>query len=167
MSLAGTKTPKEAWSEKEFEEQLLVTDTILKGLQDSQCQNIVIDGPQTIQAGNIEHLLTSIEADLAHKNDWTPVLKNLHPTPAVCGIPTEKAKVFIPELENYDREFYTGFIGIMNESRKDFYVNLRCMQLFDKSAKLYVGGGITAQSNGEAEWNETERKAETMARVLR
>jgi isochorismate synthase len=166
MSLAGTKMPNETWSEKEFEEQQLVTDTILKGLRDTQCKNIIIDGPATIQAGKIEHLLTTIQADLNQKSDWAAVLKNLHPTPAVCGIPTSDARDFIPTLENYDREFYTGFIGILNENRKDFYVNLRCMQLFEKSAKLYVGGGITAQSDGEAEWNETERKAETMSNVL-
>ncbi|MFT5821912.1 MAG: isochorismate synthase [Crocinitomix sp.] len=166
MSLAGTKMPNETWSEKEFEEQQLVTDTILKGLRHIQCKNILIDGPKNIQAGKIEHLLTSIKAELNQKIDWSAVLMQLHPTPAVCGIPTEEARKFIPTLESYDREFYTGFIGILSKNKKDFYVNLRCMQLFDKSAKLYIGGGITAQSNGEAEWNETERKAETLASVL-
>lgn len=166
MSLAGTKMPNESWSEKEFEEQQLVTDTILERLKDTQCKNIITEGPQNIQAGKIEHLLTTIQAELNNKDNWTAVLKHLHPTPAVCGIPTKEARDFIPTLENYDREFYTGFIGILSETKKDFYVNLRCMQLFEESAKLYVGGGITAQSNGEAEWNETERKASTMGRVL-
>lgn len=166
MSLAGTKTANESWSEKEFEEQELVTNTILNRLKETNCKNILIDGPATIQAGKIEHLHTSFEANLSNKSDWTAVLKSLHPTPAVCGIPTEEAKEYIPTLEDYPREFYTGFIGIINNSRKDFFVNLRCMQLHKEKAKLYVGGGITAQSNCEAEWKETERKAETLGSTL-
>ena len=110
MSLAGTKTANESWSEKEFEEQELVTETILDRLKETQCQNILIDGPTTIQAGKIEHLRTTFQANLSNKSNWAAVLKSLHPTPAVCGIPTEAAKQYIPTLEKYSREFYTGFI---------------------------------------------------------
>lgn len=166
MALAGTKKMEETWSKKEFEEQKFVSDTIVDNLKLGNCANIISDGPKTTQAGSIEHLLTNITAELSDKSDWVKVLNNLHPTPAVCGVPTQMAKEYIPELEQYNREFYTGFIGIMNDVQKDFFVNLRCMQLNENGAKLYVGGGITAQSIMSAEWNETERKAETLNSVL-
>jgi isochorismate synthase len=112
----------------------------------------------------------------------------LHPTPAVCGLPLREAKHFILENENYDRMFYTGFLGELNFKKKasrnrnrrnqensayrtvtntsDLYVNLRCMQLADHKATLYVGGGITANSEAGKEWLETQSKAQTMLRIL-
>jgi isochorismate synthase len=167
MALAGTKTAAETWSKKEFEEQKFVTDTIVDNLNEANCRNINLDGPKTTHAGKIEHLLTNISAKMPHESGWIKVLEGLHPTPAVCGIPTTEAKQYIPKLEGYNREFYAGFIGIMKGNKKDFFVNLRCMQLHENSAKLYVGGGITAQSDQDAEWEETERKGQTLARVLK
>lgn len=166
MSLAGTKTAAEHWTAKEEEEQRLVTETIVHQLTETACQQISCKGPETLQAGPIEHLHTKISATLNHPADWRNVLTALHPTPAVCGLPTRAAREYIPKLEGYNRKFYTGFIGILTAETKKFFVNLRCMELFEKEAKLYVGGGITAPSEAEAEWNETERKAQTIGRLL-
>lgn len=166
MSLAGTKTPESDWTTKEFEEQKLVTDSIVQTLKNTNCTHITKNGPSTIQAGKIEHLQTQVTAQLNHPADWTKVVNALHPTPAVCGIPKKEALSFIPELEKHDRKFYTGFLGICSPEKKDFYVNLRCMELQNGQAKLYLGGGITAPSVVEAEWKETERKSETLTRVL-
>ena len=46
------------------------------------------------------------------------------------------------------------------------FVNLRCMKIEDKLASIFVGGGITKDSNPEAEWEETVNKAQTMKKVL-
>lgn len=166
MSLAGTKTPENSWTEKEIEEQELVTNSIVEGLKNSNCTNLKTDGPNTIKAGKIEHLRTLISCDLKDKKDWTKVVQTLHPTPAVCGIPKLKAMDYIQQLENHDRQFYTGFIGIVKEDKKDLFVNLRCMQHFNGFAKLYLGGGITAPSDEEAEWLETEKKGMTLGSIL-
>ena len=91
--------------------------------------------------------------------------KKLHPTPAVGGLPQQKAINFIRERENFDRQFYAGFFGIETDNSARFYVNLRSMQLFKNGLVLYAGGGITAQSNPEAEWEETERKLQTLLDV--
>ena len=47
-----------------------------------------------------------------------------------------------------------------------FYVNLRCMEILDNKAKVYVGGGITEKSSAVKEWEEVLQKANTMAKVL-
>lgn len=166
MSLAGTKLPEASWTEKEFEEQQLVTDTILTVLKQNNCLNIRSEGPTTINAGKIQHLQTSIHAELAEKADWTNLVNHLHPTPAVCGIPTQAAKNAIQTIESHQRQFYTGFLGIITPQSKTLYVNLRCMQYFKNEALLYIGGGITSASSEEAEWAETERKSQTLADAI-
>lgn len=166
MSLAGTKLPEASWTEKEFEEQQLVTDTILTVLKQNNCLNIRSEGPTTINAGKIQHLQTSIHAELAEKADWTNLVNHLHPTPAVCGIPTQAAKNAIQTIESHQRQFYTGFLGILTPQSKSLYVNLRCMQYFKNEALLYIGGGITSASLDEEEWAETERKSRTLADAI-
>ena len=48
----------------------------------------------------------------------------------------------------------------------NFYVNLRCAQIINKKALVYVGGGITRDSDPEKEWNETVNKTKTIVKVL-
>ena len=91
----------------------------------------------------------------------------VHPTPAVCGLPKNEAKVFILENEGYDREFYTGFFGELNlKGSSNLFVNLRCMQVLKNQLALYIGGGITIDSIPEKEWEETIAKSEVMLKVL-
>ena len=48
----------------------------------------------------------------------------------------------------------------------ELFVNLRCMQLVKDQALIYVGGGITAGSDPENEWDETVLKSKTMSSIL-
>src|SRR5690554_3506307 len=192
MALAGTQkflgTDKVVWQHKEKEEQQFVTDFIVNSLKPFTT-SLTISDVETIKAGNILHLKTSISGILNLKNtSLKQVLLALHPTPAVCGLPKERAKEFILKQENYNREYYTGFLGELNIQKKitrntnrrnvennayasvkkvsNLFVNLRCMQILDKKACIYVGGGITTDSDPEAEWQETVAKAEVMKKVL-
>ena len=91
----------------------------------------------------------------------------MHPTPAVCGLPRDMAREFILENEKYNRSYYTGFLGELNINQKTaLFVNLRCMQIYDNKSVIYVGGGITKDSNSEKEWEETVSKSKTMKKVL-
>jgi len=166
MSLAGTKTADAEWTAKEYQEQALVTDTIEKVLAQADCSSLELDGPSNLKAGKIEHLHTKISCTIKATEDWKKIASLLHPTPAVCGLPTKDAQAFIPELEQHHRQFYTGFLGIIQPSKIQLFVNLRCMEVFEERARLYIGGGITSNSTCEAEWNETERKAETLGALI-
>ena len=165
VSLAGTKLPIEEWTSKELEEQAFVTDYIKAALEANGLSEIQINGPKTVSAGKIEHLKSEIYAKLTFDLNWQSILNSLHPTPAVCGIPTNTSKAFILKNESHSREFYTGFIGIIDVNVNCF-VNLRCMQLQEKKAYLYLGGGLLKASTEEKEWDETERKAQTLERFL-
>lgn len=189
MALAGTQTYQgddtPAWEAKETEEQQLVTDYLIASLE-SSVSNITIADTETLKAGNLLHINTRISGIL--NSNLKEVVMALHPTPAVCGLPKMAAKEFILENENYNREFYTGFLGEINSKEKtarntnrrnvennaysaiktvsNLYVNLRCMQLTDVKASIYVGGGITKDSIPEKEWQETVNKTQTIKAIL-
>ena len=95
------------------------------------------------------------------------MLDLLHPTSAVCGMPQEPALDFLRKHEEYDRAFYSGYLGPVNiENETNIFVNLRCMQLLSQKAILYAGAGVTIDSDPEKEWQETEMKLQTLLNVL-
>lgn len=169
VSLAGTKQFLKdqviSWREKEKKEQQIVTDFIYEILQ-KHTTEIEIEGPSTVKAGRLLHLHTQLTAKFERK--YLPaILDQLHPTPATCGFPKEKALNYLHQNEGYDRAYYTGYAGpVFDNGHMDFYVTLRCMQYKEKLARIFVGGGITTDSLGEEEWKETMAKAETMKRIL-
>ncbi|WP_025740230.1 isochorismate synthase [Aquimarina pacifica] len=175
MALAGTQpfygTEDVDWGVKEVVEQKMVTEFIVKQLS-SVSSEVESSKPYTHRAGSLLHIRTDLMATLDTKKfGLGDVIGMLHPTPAVCGLPKMNAKIFIDTNEGYDREFYTGFLGelnmqLSNETVSNFFVNLRCMQLVSNNAILYVGGGITKDSDPDKEWEETVRKTETMKRIL-
>lgn len=192
MALAGTQkfqgTKDVIWQNKEKEEQQFVTHFIINNLKPST-KSLTISDAETVQAGNLLHLKTVITGTLHFESsNLKQLLNSLHPTPAVCGLPKEEAKQFILKNENYNRAFYTGYLGELNLQEKttrnsnkrnvennayaavknisNIYVNLRCMQISDKNALIYVGGGITKDSNPESEWQETISKTDVMKKVL-
>tara|TARA_B100001287_G_scaffold275198_1_gene282259 strand:+ start:611 stop:1600 length:990 start_codon:yes stop_codon:yes gene_type:complete len=171
MSLAGTKEISKAieWTSKEKQEQQYVTDYIKQELKAQNLQDISIKGPYTSKAGNIEHLRSDISFFL-NKTNPMDVANLLHPTPAVSGLPKEESLRLIQRIEleglNQDRKLYSGYLGLVTETASKLFVNLRCCELTKNNAHIYVGGGYTLQSDVESEWEETERKSETLTRIF-
>jgi isochorismate synthase len=171
-ALAGTLpigiAPNEphAWGEKERNEQVLVTESVLDTFLKLEFKEVIARGPSVVKAGQVAHLRTFIHADLGDKMLSDLVLA-LHPTPAVCGSPRSMAKAFIAANEQHDRALYAGFWGPWSpDGFTELFVNIRCMRVFDDQATLYVGAGITAGSDPQAEWNETEQKAQTWLKPI-
>lgn len=165
IALAGTKRVKDtfAWSEKELEEHRYVSDYIMSNLNAIGAANIQVNGPYDSNAGPVKHLKTDFRFNGLSGSET--FLDLMHPTPAVAGIPKEKAIRTILEHEGYDRELYAGLIGVKG-GKTNVFVNLRCMQLFKNECLLYVGGGWTAESDPDSEFTETENKAGTLLQVL-
>ncbi len=156
----------ENWNKKEREEQQLVTGFILNVLADAGIAHVECDGPRPVQAGNLVHLKTDIRFKITSDTDIKQLIKELHPTPAVCGLPREKAFQTIQSIEPHSREYYAGYLGLIDHEELELYVNLRCMRWLDGKASLFVGGGITAASNPKEEWEETNFKALTLLNVI-
>lgn len=168
VALAGTqqKSQFSKWGAKEILEQQFVTDYILDQLH-LDVQTLKVSNPETVEAGNLVHLKTTITGSVFSTKNSLQLVKKLHPTPAVCGLPKEAALSFILANEGYDREFYTGFIGVWNASKGgNLFVNLRCMKINREGVHLFVGCGITKDSNPTAEFLETEHKSMTMRNIL-
>jgi isochorismate synthase len=176
MSLAGTQvyenTKNIVWKSKELEEQQLVTDFIESQLTGIS-SNLKIDKKETIKAGSLLHLRTKVTGELNENSTLKTLIRALHPTPAVCGLPRGNAKKFILANEFYSRSFYTGFLGELNLQKNkietensSLFVNLRCMNILDDNVSLFVGGGITKDSIPKNEWEETVSKSKVMKRVL-
>jgi isochorismate synthase len=158
---------KVIWQQKEQDEQQFVTDFIVNELE-NKIDNLKISKPFTVKAGQLLHLKTDITGTLMKKSNLKQIIQKLHPTPAVCGFPKMEAKQFILENENYEREFYAGFLGELNkdfnsgENNTDLFVNLRCSKIENNTIYFYAGGGITKDSIPEKEWEETVNKTSTM-----
>ncbi len=177
MALAGTqknnteRTLHEvAWVDKDIEEQAMVSRYIINRFKEIRLRDFIEKGPMTVQAGNLNHLCTTFKVDTKateFQNLGGVMLNLLHPTSAVCGMPKEPALDLIEQIENHDRKFYTGYLGPVNiDNETSLYVNLRCMELFKRNANLFAGAGVTAISNPEKEWDETELKFNTLLNII-
>lgn len=167
MSLAGTKKADETcdWGEKEMKEHDFVSQFIRETLLQHNARDVQFSGPKTIIAGPLAHLRTDFFWKSSIAEAWQIAI-DLHPTPAVCGTPRKLAKEWISSNENHERELYAGIIGIRSKAEMNLFVNLRCAQIQGNQIFLYVGGGLTKDSDPEKEWEETENKSKTLLNLL-
>ena len=171
VALAGTMPMQNEvmpmdWNKKNQDEQGYVADYIRRIIKKFG-NKMNEKGPYTARAGQLVHLKTDFYFLLKNTDNIGNLLQELHPTPAVCGLPKEDAFRFILENEGYDRSYYSGFIGWLDtEGHTDLYVNLRCMEIKPGETTLYAGGGILASSEIESEWTETGDKMNTMKSIL-
>ncbi len=175
MALAGTQKfqgfDEVTWQEKEKTEQEIVTNFIVKNIK-NHVHDLKVSQPKTIKAGNVLHLKSDISGSMNENFSNKNLIQILHPTPAVCGNPKQLAQNFIVENENYDREFYAGFLGELNfdinetNPKTDLFVNLRCVKINKNEISIFVGGGITGNSNPNLEWDETVNKAVAMKKII-
>ncbi|WP_159466793.1 chorismate-binding protein [Dyadobacter sp. 3J3] len=181
MSLAGTQKAKDEngdllakydirWGQKEIEEQALVSRYIIECFKKIRLREYLETGPKTVLAGNLYHLRSDFEVDTNALNFPelpSVMLRLLHPTSAICGVPKIPSLKFISEIEGYDRSFYSGFLGpVQIEGDSNLFVNLRTVRLKDGIATFYAGAGITEDSIPEREWEETELKCDTLLKVI-
>ncbi|SFD86370.1 chorismate-binding protein [Thermophagus xiamenensis] len=170
VALAATRSGERCdddWNSKELEEQGFVAQFIEEKLKDFGVSQFTKDGPRPISAGQVVHLRTHYHFRSQHiSNNVGPFLEVLHPTPAVGGYPKEAALEVIGRAETFDRAFYSGFLGPVQHSAFQFFVNIRCMELVNGKAVLYLGGGLTRESGEESEWEETRLKAQTLWSVI-
>ena len=122
--------------------------------------------PGIARIANIQHLATPIKAQLADSRSAVELAGLLHPTPAV-GAEPRSAVELIPGLEHLDRGWYAGAVGWMDGAEDgEFCVGLRSALLRDRTAHLYAGNGIVADSDPAAELAETEVKLEALLPLL-
>ena len=171
IALAATSSvyegQKATWTAKEIEEQQLVTDAIETSMKTMfPTVQLKVSAVESIRAGALWHLKTDVQVESSELS-VSKVVKALHPTPAVGGVPKDESIAFILKNEGYDRKFYTGFLGLFEgNSIADLYVNLRCAEITSNGYNVFIGAGITSKSDPINEWKETQRKAKTFCKAL-
>lgn len=171
MALAGTQLDlgialdQVQWGEKERAEQDFIVQFVEDKLRKigAHWQKSSTD---TVKAADVLHLCTtfSIDSDSIEVKTLADVL---HPSPAICGLPQDITKQRIADLEGHSREDYCGYlgpIGIGGESA--LFVNLRSMKIYADGYELFLGGGITSESDPIKEWKETEDKSRTLLKII-
>ena len=137
----------------------------------SVCDELhVPEAPELLRLATIHHLRTPIRGRLATPTTLLDVAARLHPTPAVCGQPVERARALIHEVETgqgFDRGWYAGGVG-WTDARGDGHiaVALRSALVDGRRAKLFAGAGIVGDSKPEAEFAETGLKLQAIARAM-
>ncbi|AZK47902.1 isochorismate synthase DhbC [Paenibacillus lentus] len=151
-------------SAKDQFEHRLVVEAVEAALR-PYCKSLDVPAkPSLVQTQTMWHLSTDIYGELA--DSATNVLDlalSLHPTPAICGTPTELAREAIREIEPFERGFFTGMVGWCDsQGDGEWIVTIRCAEVEGRKLRLYAGAGIVADSSAEAELAETAAKFRTL-----
>lgn len=155
-------------SPKDRHEHQLVTEQIVESLRPFARNLRSEREPLVIRTAAMWHLSTRIEGTLRDRDVSSLRLAlSLHPTPAVCGTPTQQARSFIQSSETFDRGYFTGTLGHMDASGDgDWIVTIRCAEVSETRARVFAGAGIVENSVAELELNETDAKMRTMLDAL-
>lgn len=144
--------------EKDIREHRFVVDSI-RGSLDKLCLKIQQqDELSVVKLSKLQHLLMKFSGLLKEKTQDSDILESIHPTPAVGGVPSEKASAEIENIENFDRGWYAGPVGWIGKDEAEFAVAIRSGLVFENELYLYSGAGIVEGSNPENEWEEIENK---------
>jgi isochorismate synthase len=124
--------------------------------------------PHIIRLRNLQHLWTVITGQLKPEINLLQVAANIHPTAAVNGFPTAAADRWLKANEPFARGWYAGAAGWIDcRGDGELAVLLRCALLDQDRADLFAGAGITAGSDADAEFAETELKFGVMLEALK
>jgi menaquinone-specific isochorismate synthase len=145
-------------SEKDRHEQKLVADAIRDQLE--PFASTVRIGDRTVRRlATVQHLRTSITAELDDDEHVLSLVEALHPTPAVGGLPPDAALRTIRETEAFDRGWYAAPIGWVDAAGNGtFAVGIRSAVATEREATLFAGAGIVADSDPDREWDEVQLK---------
>ncbi|MCP6684135.1 isochorismate synthase DhbC [Bacillus nakamurai] len=155
-------------SAKDLHEHAVVVAAVAAALKPFCRELDVPDKPSLIQTEAMWHLSTEVRGELSDPSTTSLELAiALHPTPAVCGTPTDAAREAIFDIEPFDRGFYTGMAGWCDaEGDGEWIIALRCAEAEARSLRLFAGAGIVAGSKPQDELDETSAKFRTMLRAM-
>lgn len=146
-------------SEKNLEEQQVVVSFIVNSFS-KFCDEIIYEEKPIIRKlPNIQHLWTPIKAKLNSPKSIFAILEEIHPTPAICGVPWTNALYSIKEMETHSRGLFSGMIGWFNFNNEgEFAVAIRSALIKGKTVYAFAGCGIVKGSDPETEFEESELK---------
>jgi len=166
--VSGQEDSKELMeSAKDRLEHRLVAESIYEAL------NPLLEGMQggattrVATYADVHHLRADFSGLVSDGVGLLHLLKTLHPTPAVGGLPKEAALNWIHENEDLDRGWYSSPVGwVDGRGEGVFVVGIRSANICDDTATAYAGCGLIEQSEARNEWDESCAKLGTIHRSL-
>lgn len=171
----------ELLSQKNLEEHRFVVEYIRSALSRT---GVIVEtsGPHVLRLPRLLHLSTEITGNFpdysVSSDNHEPIshasapghlyrlLRTMHPTPAVCGMPRERTMTELGTLEDFDRGFFAGPLGWFSRDASEFCVAIRSALVQDTTVTAYAGSGIVQASESQSEWDETELKMSAFTEVF-
>ncbi|KAA3613300.1 MAG: isochorismate synthase [Calditrichaeota bacterium] len=177
-AIAGTRpcgaTPAEAKQfgadllacEKDIREHRFVLDSIKNNLLEI-CETVDTDDQLSLlQLSRVQHLRCRLQGILSPGITDAHIIELMHPTPAVGGIPKEKAIAAIRQLEHFDRGWYAAPVGYISQNEAEFVVAIRSGLVRNNQLSLFSGAGIVEGSVAASEWEEIENKIANFMKAI-
>ncbi|MCK5343874.1 MAG: isochorismate synthase, partial [Candidatus Heimdallarchaeota archaeon] len=152
--------------EKDIREHRFVVDSIRNSMKKLGTHIKEQDKISILKLSRLQHLSMQFSGMLKDRIQDCDILESIHPTPAVGGVPSEKAMAEIENIEKFDRGWYAGPVGWIAKSEAEFAVAIRSGLVYEDELHLYSGAGIVQGSNYESEWEEVENKIEGFLNAL-
>lgn len=154
-------------SDKERHEHQVVVDFITQRLVHLGLTPQFTATPGLLKLSNIQHLHTPIQSLLPGTLHPLDIVAELHPTPAVAGLPRDIACEQIRQHEGFERSLYAAPLGWIDpQGNAEFIVGIRSAMIDGYRARLYAGAGIVAGSNPDRELAEVRLKLQALLRAL-
>jgi len=144
--------------EKNLNENWLVVEDISQNIS-HLVEQITVDDVALKSLRKVQHLIRKMQAKLTALCTDADLLKAIHPTAAVSGLPQQQAKKALAEIETFDRRWYAGTLGVMSQHLSEFCVTIRSAFIEENQVRVFAGAGIVEGSQPVEEWLEIERKA--------
>lgn len=145
-------------SSKEILEHRLVLDSI-KNILKNLCSRLNNNEQVALlKLSKVQHLVTHFNGLLKDSITDVDIIKEMHPTPAVGGVPKTEALAMINNLEPFERGWYAGPVGWIGAETAEFVVAIRSGLINKNCLFLYSGAGIVKGSCPDDEWHEIENK---------
>ena len=154
-------------SPKDRIEQHLVQTAIIEALKPHVSELSVPSSPVVARHPDVQHLRSTIRGQLTADATIFDLLNQLHPTPAVGGLPRGQALAWLDDHEQLDRGWYAGPIGWISQTGEGvFVVAIRSVLMGADSASAFAGCGLILDSNPADEWEESQIKLQTVRQGL-
>lgn len=155
---------------KDRAENLMIVDLLRNDLG-KNCVPGSVQVPRLFELesfATVHHLVSTITGKLAVGKDALTLLRDCFPGGSVTGAPKHRAMEIIEELEPHRRGVYCGSLGYIGfDGNMDCNIAIRTLVYTDGEISFCAGGGIVADSEAPAEYQETLDKASAMLELLR
>lgn len=175
MCLAGTAAIGADDQEQAFLADFLMNDVknrtehdyvvrFIREVFERNCYQVDIPRtPSILPLKHVQHLHTPARARVMEGVSLYSLMEQMHPTPALAGLPVGEALMSLREIEPYGRGFFGGAVGIVDsQDNGEFSVAIRSGVFDGEAGWIYAGCGVVEGSETAAEFTEIDMKFQTI-----